>query len=53
MDEKQLFEYLKQNLKIKTYMYHMSGILNIQLLLKNQNGDEEIISEVKEHVTSC
>lgn len=53
MDEKRLFEYLKQNLRIKTYMYHMSGILNIQLLLKNQNGDEEIISEVKEHVTSC
>lgn len=53
MDEKQLFEYLKQNLRIKTYMYHMNGILNIQLLLKKQNGDEEIISEVKEHVTSC
>ena len=51
MDEKQLFEYLKKNLRINTFMYHMSGILNIQLLLKNANGDEEIISETQEHIT--
>lgn len=50
MDEKQIFEYLKTHLKINTYMWHMSGILGIQLILKDQDGKEQVISEVKENI---
>ena len=50
MDENQIYEYLKTHLKINTYMWHMSRILGIQLILKDPDGEEHVISEVKENI---
>ena len=50
MNEQQIFEYLKNHLSIRTYMWHMSGILGIQLVLNDPNGEKVVISEKREHI---